>query len=176
MRYRDRDTAEPLNRFKITDKTNVFGLGMVLYCMVTLQNDPPTTEWLGDGRNDTTYQLWDLAANQPNMAQPNVAHYTPELLQLITECLHWDPADRLTFADVLDEIYQRVDTIDRAPGHPPADAHDRNLRVPGNLPFAGLQQAQLRHMPAHNDVYRVGLARWDPHLPGATAIQQPEVP
>lgn len=135
--------------------------------MVTLRNRPPQTDWLGDGRNDRTYRL-------VGSTQPNVNHYSAELLQLIDDCVEYDPADRPSFTDILDEIYVHVDTAVHPGGAgagPPANPHSNNLRMPGNATFMAVLNAQLAHLP--QDQYRTGLAFQN--LPAATALPQPDL-
>ena len=45
----------------LNSRTNVFGVGLILYCLVYLRHSPPKTRWLGDGGPDDTLQIHEPA-------------------------------------------------------------------------------------------------------------------
>ncbi|KAK4626504.1 hypothetical protein CLAFUW4_04258 [Fulvia fulva] len=62
MDYVNRNTHAPLNPWPLDEKTNLFGVGLILYCLVTQKRNAPQAYWLGDGATDTTHTLHDVVS------------------------------------------------------------------------------------------------------------------
>lgn len=81
-----------------SDKTNIFGIGLLMYQIVTLANDPPTT--LTDTPptiREPFFPSYRLNGRQPkgNTYGPDIRAYRntygKKLTELITECLYENP-------------------------------------------------------------------------------------
>ncbi|KAK4626503.1 hypothetical protein CLAFUW4_04259 [Fulvia fulva] len=98
IEYVDNNNLTPLNGWPLNEKTNVFGMGIILYCLVTQRSTSKKQAWwLGDGTGDRTYQL-ELPGGVPNPAQNFANRYSPELRRLIDRCTAYDQAARPDFA------------------------------------------------------------------------------
>ena len=90
---RHRGPANPyhtLDEFQIRESANVFGVGIIVWCLVTRQVDPNPSLWLGNAINDQTYDVPADIADR----------YDADLLNMIAACLRYDPAHRPTFAEL----------------------------------------------------------------------------
>ncbi|KAK5137978.1 hypothetical protein LTR08_005775 [Meristemomyces frigidus] len=135
--YIDRGTALPVDSWPLSSKTNVWGVGMVIYCLVTLVTAPRQSDWLGNPALDVPSSL----ANQ-------AAVYNAQLHFLIGQCLHHDPARRWTFRQIIRAINTNIqeNALDLAQG----------MRAPSVRPYTAARTGNLlNHLP--NDLYALGL-------------------
>ena len=139
-RWVDSATSQLIDEWALDSKTNVYGVGMILWCMVTLDSQPEEPLWLGRGDMDRT--LVPLPVAFP----ANL--YSVELRQLIGECLSFFPANRPTFREILTRVDQATG------GGGPVD---RSLGMRNSTaPYQARLAQRLRDAP---DPYRLGLAR-----------------
>lgn len=124
----------------LSEKTNVYGVGLILWCLLHKTLKPKEPSWVGNPNNDRT-----LAINDPNN------DWSYQLKDLITLCLQYHPNDRPTFDDILNWIDQAMSgKRDLSDGMMAGDADDA---------------AQARNMPRlEADRYRNGMARPEPRL------------
>lgn len=96
-RFLDVDTLEPIDGdWRLGPWTNVYGIGLILYCLITLRQSPPGTLYLGDGEDDERLK-------PPEDSSPSDT-YSPELRELVWQCLQFDDTERIEFQDMLREI------------------------------------------------------------------------
>lgn len=101
FRWLDRDNLSPMlnaPNWKLSAATDVFGVGMVLHCLVTRDNRPKQPLFLGDGDADASLSLNAYAAQ-----------YSQELRSMIERCLAFQPQNRWTFRDLLGHIEVQTD-------------------------------------------------------------------
>ncbi|KAK5121264.1 hypothetical protein LTR85_005430 [Meristemomyces frigidus] len=96
--YVDRATLQPIDRFQLLSHTNVWGFGMIMYCLVSLTVDPPQKDWLGDGDQDV-----------PNVTADSRWPYGSELLDMIQDCLAYLPSARPSFGSLIKQIEAYLD-------------------------------------------------------------------
>lgn len=117
----------PIDRFQMLAHTNVFGVGMIIYCMAALKVNLWQPDFLGDGseRGD----VHDAMA---------IKRYSVHLRSLIRDCIRFQPNRRPTWVEILERIDaafdpQRRNLAGNLQDCPPVDMADRNA---------------LRHLPA----------------------------
>ena len=108
LRYINAGTHRPLDEWKLHSKTNVFGIGVILWCLVTLDTAPRQPVWLHRGEDDTT-----LGLNPAT--HPSVGRYSLPLRELIERCLSFRSNDRPSFREMLDIILRETQ---EGPGGP----------------------------------------------------------
>ena len=99
MRHINAQTKEVIDARRLGEKTNVFGVGAVLYCMIMNVASRPEPGWTGNPDLDTSYDY--PAAQQTS--------FSVQLRDMVTDCLRYDPARRPTFAEMLARIDQATD-------------------------------------------------------------------
>ncbi|KAK4628249.1 putative serine/threonine-protein kinase nek2 [Fulvia fulva] len=103
LAYIDRTTLFHLNPTPLTEKTNVFGIGVILYSLLTLNHGAASgiqPEFLGVNPQDQNpFTLQDDEGDPYD--QNNADKYTESLRGLIDECTHYDPALRPDFREIL---------------------------------------------------------------------------
>ena len=124
------------------DKTNVYGVGLILWALVNLRQDPPEPFWLHPGQNDTTLRPL------PHMGFWPVSWYSWPLKDLIGRCLRFDPANRPSFREILDYIRDRIAS------HPAVPDEVEEMRD-GTASLAVLGAQQIEHTP---DAYQIGMS------------------
>ncbi|KAK5137948.1 hypothetical protein LTR08_005744 [Meristemomyces frigidus] len=138
--YVDRATGEPLERWPLGSATNLWGIGMIMYCLIARDSVPTQKEWLGDAALDVI--------DMRNAGVPGA--YSNDLCDLVEECLAARPNERGNFQDLIRDIDILLDealgAANRAQGM-------RN----GSADPAVQPNLRLRHMPA--DAYALGLSR-----------------
>lgn len=112
----DRDTRDPVDEFKLLSHTNVYGIGKIMWCLLATDNEPEQPQWLEDDR--TTFDS-TLIAKSP---------FNEELVDLVTACLEFDPADRPSFTEILTTIETHLDVNGQnlAQGMQSPDAMDQD--------------------------------------------------
>lgn len=109
--YVDADTLEPVDDERILAHTNIYGIGALMYSIITM-NQPRQPEFLGTGERD----LLNIWADAPEF------EYSWELLYLVHWCLRFKPADRPSPEDLFACITTAIDW-----GPTINDPHPRNL-------------------------------------------------
>ena len=79
----DLHNMNTVDDFRLSEKTNVFGIGLILWCMLMSRDAPPVPSWVGEPDVDPTYDIPD-----PH----NI--WSEPLKNLIHVCLQYDPEDR----------------------------------------------------------------------------------
>ena len=131
-------TKETIDEWRLGEKTNVYGIGLILWCMVMRRVDPPEAIWLGDPAQDNTLDLPAAVT----------AHYDPLLTTLIRDCLAYRQDQRPSFNQMLDRIRTATDEAAAAANR------SQNMRS-GNANHG----QRLGNMPTfQNDRYQMGLA------------------
>ncbi|KAK4542830.1 hypothetical protein LTR36_006206 [Oleoguttula mirabilis] len=136
--YVDRETLEPIDRFKILAATNVYGVGLVMFGLMALELKPVQPMWLGD--DETAH----------NVRADAKGKYSDELIELVQQCLTFQPTSRPRFKDILRqiEVYTDESGLDLA----------QRMRLPATAdPQARRNSNWLAHYtPA--DRYKIGFA------------------
>lgn len=162
--YVEWETRDPIDRFQLTSKTNVWGKHSLMqslvirpfhawYCLLTIRS-------AGVGKT-----MFSLAALEYNPRQPHWygqrpedndncirreyrdwmrAHYSDKLARLIDDCLVWDPRNRPSFETILTRIYGAIS--------------DRGEGMQGPLPD-GFDEDHPNALIFPEDTYRVNMAR-----------------
>ena len=138
-RWVDGQSLQPIDEWRLNAKTNVYGVGMILWCLVTLQMNGEQPIWLGVGEDDETVR------QLPNEYPAD--QYSDELRSLIEECLWFPPYARPTFQNMLNTIRQHT-----GPG-----AGDLSLGMRNGGAVGAIAAAQ--HIQWPQDRYRLGLHR-----------------
>ena len=136
----DRDTLQYLEEWQLTSKTNVFGVGIIIWCLVNRSNDPPEPVWLGNGNIDTSLRV---PATFPAYT------YSDQLRDLIHDCVQYDPANRPTFRGLLNDIRT----------HTSEDPGARNLASGMRSGRASVWARWANRVEYIEDRYRLGLHR-----------------
>lgn len=146
----DRDTLRPIDAWRLGSQTNVYGVGMVLHCLIMLNTDPGAqTYWFGDGRQDDENGQLNLRARAAQMeGKGHVANYSNRLLNLIQQCLRYEPSRRPTFVRILQRVRNRTS---------PQAAPDLSLGLKDGM--ADLATKNANTVLSHPNPYRYGLAR-----------------
>ena len=140
MRWIDQRTLEPmLDTWKVSSKADVFGVGTLLRCLLTHQQDQDQPLFLEDR------DVQSLNLNGPGPWN----HYSGELRSIMRKCLQFRPEDRPTFPELLDEIRWHVEE-DWNEGFDLAD-HMRSGTAPQ-------QTIDMEEVVMH-DAYAIGLSR-----------------
>ena len=136
--YIDRAMATPFDRRPLTSKTNVWGVGMIIYCLITLTTHPEQSDWLGDPALDI-----------PSSANDQVMAYSPRLHLTVQRCLEYDPTMRWTFRQIIASINTSIQEngLNLAQG----------MRVASARPYIQARADELLTLP--NDVYALGMDR-----------------
>ena len=140
FRWVDPGTMTPVDECRLNSKTNVFGVGCILYCLVTLRDRPPVPAWLGNGNLDQTLAIpigWPAG------------QYSWPLHRFIGDCLRFRQNNRPSFAALL----QRINT--HTGGNP--GGVDRSLGMRSGTAAPAVAQAQQLLPPA--DLYRLCMHR-----------------
>lgn len=111
-RWRDANTLQRSHNWKLGAKTNVYGVGVVLYCMVMNETRPKQPLWFTPGDGDDTLHITNPDPFDPAHV---VNNYSTELTDLINDCLEFRPNDRPTFTEMWRYIQREIDD---APGQP----------------------------------------------------------
>ena len=145
IQWYDARTKEAVNQWPLNEKTNVYGLGMILWCLVRLRQAAQQPFWLGVGENDTTLRPLPIPApwNYP------LINYSQPLKDLIDDCLAFSQAARPSFQVILNRIQAETD---ERPGMP-----DRALGMRSGE--AELETKIGEHMEYSSDDYQLGMAR-----------------
>jgi len=109
-----------------------------MFSIAALSFDPRQPHWYGQNFEDDDNSI------QREFREWMVAHYSPELAQLIDDCLVWDPRNRPSFEDILRRINGAV--LVRGDG----------LR--GEIPD-GFDEDHPNALTFPDDAYRVNMAR-----------------
>ena len=139
--YVDSLTTLPIDRTPMSSKTNVWGVGMVIHCLICLDNRPGQPDWVG---NPLT--------SMPDTRGGQTVQYSEELHHLVEECLQPDPAGRPTFrqliTDVESWIREGADQPDLAEGmrrcNPGEGNQFNSLQLPNDRYALGLAYDVLR--------------------------------
>ena len=86
-----------IDNFRFSERTNVYGLGVILWCMVMNETDPKEPVWTVDPEDDDTLAVQDRAG-----------WWSDALKDLIALCLQYYPNNRPTFAEILDYIEEAM--------------------------------------------------------------------
>lgn len=143
FKWCDLADLSPINEWRLNAKTNVYGIGIILRCLVlneTFAEFPaPQPMWLGVGDQDTTL---NFPPGGP------AAHYNNTLKNLISDCLRFQPEQRPTFTN----LQQRITSHTHTPG-----ITDFSLGMRDNS--AGLQVRLAQSVLFPVDEYRIGMQR-----------------
>ena len=120
----------------MSSKTNVWGVGTVINCLMSLDGVPYQPDWLGD-------PIADMAITQDEAK----TEYSDDLHRLTGQCLQPDPALRPTFR----ELIRDVETCIREGVGQPDLAEGMRRNGPG-------QGNQNNRLNLRNDGYAIGLA------------------
>lgn len=93
----DRNDLTTIDNFALSEKTNVYGIGVNLWCMVMGRTAPPEPVWTVDPNDDDTLAIRDLGGV-----------WSDEIKDLIALCLRYYLRDRPTFAEMLDLIEEAM--------------------------------------------------------------------
>lgn len=80
--------------WELNQKTNVFGIGLILWCLIHLKEGPPQSKFR-KGDNDDTLQK----------ASARSITYSPELQELVQDCCKFRREDRPTLQALRERIY-----------------------------------------------------------------------
>ncbi|KAK4626372.1 hypothetical protein CLAFUW4_04240 [Fulvia fulva] len=151
--YINFQTLESMNPHKLGEKTNVWGMGAILWSLVTLKNGPDNPpDWIGrNPEGDMTYRLEDDEAYATGMGngdnsdddeeeKSNAWRYTPALRRLIDSCLSHNPDDRPDFASMLATIQAEGDD----PGDEPPDDEIGEEEYEGTFATKGMRSGWAR--------------------------------
>ena len=141
----DRATGDPVDRSPLTSKTNVWGVGMIIHCLVTLDRRPRQSDWLGNPALDV-----------PDSKKNQATRSSDPLHFLLQRCLEYDPTMRWTFREIIQttNTYIQESGLDLAQG----------MRVASVGPYDQAREDNLPMLP--HDVYALGLSQDDlPVLP-----------
>ena len=145
-RFFDADDLTPIDDFALSSWTNVYGVGLILWILITYDGGPPDyngpkqREWLGTGLQ---HDPLDFSANTPALT------YSQSLREMIMSCLEYDVLQRPTFQDLQRRIAFETD---ERPGWPNRSFHMRS----------GVALPDVRHANRvlwEQDRYRLGLRR-----------------
>lgn len=90
--------------FQLTEKTNMYGMGLVLRCLVTGRT-PPEPAWVGDPEEDES-----LAIKDPNN------EWSRDIKGLIELCLNYYPRRRPGFDEMLELVEAMSGRVDPSHG------------------------------------------------------------
>jgi hypothetical protein len=93
------ESKQLIDEERLGEATNVYGVGLILWCMITNTTHPGEPPWLEDPAQDTTL---DIPATE-------IGHWSATLRGIITDCLLYDPALRPTFDQILERIAVATD-------------------------------------------------------------------
>ena len=141
-RYVNQTNLLPIDNGRLNAKTNVWGIGQIIYCLVTLKWNPDQPNWLGDGFDEGSPPV-DATDG------PFVMGYSNTLLNLIRNCLSFQPWNRPTFAGLHNSIFMAT-RVGAGAGPLSQGMHDASATL------ATMHNVRLRHGV---DRYMVGLAR-----------------
>lgn len=79
----------------LTLRSKVWGVGIILYCLMTNQIYPEQPDWYGNPAHE---RMYDPANN------PDFAHYSQHLRRLLSSCLHPNAATRGSPTQLLTNI------------------------------------------------------------------------
>lgn len=138
----DAQTWAPIEVRRLDSKTNVYGMGLILWCLIMREQNPPQPLWLGDGNNNTALVL-------PAAPGQRAHHYSKALGDLVESCVRFRPMNRPSFQTILDIIWH---STDESPGAP-------NLALNMRTGTASAATAAAQEVPPLHDNYELGLAR-----------------
>ncbi len=105
-RTTDTDPSAASDRWALSEKTNVFGVGLVLWCLIQPFEKPDEPSW-AQGNLDPVLRI-----------RSGHKSYSPELIGLINWCLRFNPDARPNFRELRDwiqpAICERPPTLNRA--------------------------------------------------------------
>lgn len=90
----DRFTLATIDNFPLCEKSNVYGLGLILWCLMHTQNLPTQPLWLDDPKDVDHITI-----------HGNGLFYSPDLRELVEQSLRYDPGDRSSLDALLLMIY-----------------------------------------------------------------------
>ena len=141
-RWVNPEDMTPVNRWRLGDRTNVYGVGLILWCLVNRNFTPPQPLWLGQGEHDQTLAL-------PHLVNHPLSRYSPELKDLIGDCLRFRIDRRPSFHGLLRTINDNTSEGDNRP--------NRALGMrsgTADFPTRGISRIIVQE-----DNYKVGMAR-----------------
>lgn len=149
-RYVMSDTGERVDDFQLLAHTNVWGVGIIMYCLVTLEEYPVQLEYLD--------------VEQPTLPR---TRYSEDLIDLINGCLRFNPEFRQTFRGLRDSIARHT-------GAAGAGGNDRSEQMrSGTAGQHSLDRNRLYYAKA--DEYALGF-RYPSELPPLPASAKVRVP
>ena len=134
--YVNQQTSLPIDRTPLSSKTNVWGVGMVIHCLICQDVIPDQADWVGN-------PLADMPNTQTNEKVP----YSDELHRLVRWCLQPEPINRPTFGQLVRDVEI---AIREGAGQRDLAEGMRQLGAGAGNPFNRL------NLP--NDRYAIGLA------------------
>nr|POE80018.1 g2-specific protein kinase fin1 [Quercus suber] len=138
--YIDPRTYQTVYDHKLAAYTNVYGIGLIMNCLMTLEAVPVQRDFLGD-LNDTVNQDAPVRAK---MVYP----YSKALVDLVTFSVVANPHRRASFATIL----QTIDAITREND----EQHLHGMRTPYNVTLEVRRQQAISVVL--RDEYAVGLS------------------
>ena len=141
MLHVDHVNLDTVDDFPFSEKTNVYGVGLILWCLMHKELKPPQPLWLGD----------PTAIQHVPLEPPTGLSYSAELKELVNRCLRYEPQNRPSF----DQIIRRIQHAVNDAGLP--GATDRSLGMRRGTTPAAIRI--MRKPLGRPDPYRIGLAR-----------------
>ncbi|KAK4503817.1 hypothetical protein PRZ48_004732 [Zasmidium cellare] len=144
----DRDSGRAIDpNVQVRSATDVYGIGMILYCLIKPEPSPTQPLWLGDGELDATLSFSDEDGEV----------YSHHLLELAQACLRFKPEKRPSASELLDlvEFYTKEYDGYMPPGE--LNPHTKGMADLSEDPGEnGLADNTLEFL---QEEYRLGLER-----------------
>ncbi|KAF2170157.1 hypothetical protein M409DRAFT_19763 [Zasmidium cellare ATCC 36951] len=144
----DRDSGRAVDQnVQIRSATDVYGIGMILYCLVKQEPSPTQPLWLGNGETDTTLSFDD----------EDRLVYSHHLLEIVQVCLSFRPNKRPTPSELLDLVEFYTKDYDAYTPDGEVNPHTRGMAdMFGDVD----EEVQaVNRLDYGQDAYRIGLER-----------------
>lgn len=127
----NRDDLTTIDDHRLSEKTNVYGIGLILWCLILNATNPPEPIWVGDPDKDGMLDIDDP-----------VGFWSDELKEMISLCLNYDPDNRPTFEELLVYIDEATQApFDRSLGM--RDGIASQAVIDANMPLYGPERYTL---------------------------------
>lgn len=126
-----------IDEWRLSEKINVYGIGLILWCLLANETQPHQPWWVGG--SDAQTSLFPLPEGRD-------ALWTAALRELVRDCVAYDPAERPGFEEMLRRIHEVV-------GEDAQEDLAEGMRSGGVT-----EEAREENMPLFvEDRYRVGM-------------------
>nr|POF17019.1 l-type lectin-domain containing receptor kinase v.7 [Quercus suber] len=160
MAYIDPITYESVYNTKLGAHSNVYGIGLIMNCLMSLEPIPIPIpiqrDFLGD--------LNDMASQDPPVREQMVFKYSEELVTLVEFCVAANPLGRVDFATML----RVIDNVTTQGGE---EKHLHGMKHPYSLPPEIMQQYAIS--VDLKDEYAIGMTL-DELPPRETQVKREE--